>query len=316
MIPYHMYHFRTKQKISDLTESQYCDIIDLYNNHREEGSVKYEVNIKHVRREAAWWRDVACVMHIHRELEIVYVTEGVLDISLSGKTIRLTAGTMLYIEPLEPHSFISKESNMCCIIEYPPTLYQDFWTHLQQHTTENRIIEVSDAVRAYLHYLLPSPSVLRSDHAERLERNENYMRIIAHVIGYEFMTRCIWTHQPHMYDDTFIEALIYISNNLKNKLSLTAISQHVGIAPETLCRKFAQFSSMSPNEYINYMRVCLAADDLRDGMTIAEAAMNNGFGSISNFNRSFKKVTSMTPTEYRRNTSEQSNSLWNGMVRF
>ena len=50
MISYHLYHFRTKQKISDLTESQYCDIIDLYYNHREEGSVKYEVNIEHVRR--------------------------------------------------------------------------------------------------------------------------------------------------------------------------------------------------------------------------------------------------------------------------
>ena len=36
MISYHLYRFRIKQKISDLTESQYCDIIDLYNNHREE----------------------------------------------------------------------------------------------------------------------------------------------------------------------------------------------------------------------------------------------------------------------------------------
>ena len=276
----------------------------------------YEINTNYIRREAAWWHNVKCVMHIHAEMEIIYVTEGMLHMTIAGTALVLSAGQMIYVEPYEPHSFHSTEDNTCCIIEFPPTFSPMFWEQIQHHTTDNRMVELHESVVSYLDYLLPPRLVLRTEKEERKELSESYMKLVAQVLTHEFMTRCRFRYAEKSYDDIFIDALIYISRNLANKLSLTDVAYHVGVAPETLCRRFSQSSSMSFNEYIRYMRVCMAADHLRDGQSVFEAAMSAGFGSISNFNRMFKKVTSMTPMQYRNLSSQEQRSVWNGVVRF
>lgn len=276
----------------------------------------YEINTEYIRREAAWWRNVECIMHIHAELEIVYVTEGVLSMTIAGTAYELDVGQMIYIEPYEPHAFHSAQENTCCIIEFSPSLSPIFWNQLQHHTTDNRIVKLPAPVTAYLDYLLPPQTVLRTEKEERNELNETYMQLIAQVLTNEFMTRCRFRYADKSYDDIYIAALIHISRNLDSKLSLSDVARQVGVAPETLSRRFSQNSSMGFNEYVRYMRVCTAADYLQKGRSVSEAAMSAGFGSISNFNRMFKKVTSITPMQYRNLPPEKQKSIWNGVVRF
>ncbi len=276
----------------------------------------YEINTDYRRREIAWWHNVEYVVHVHSDIEIIYVAEGTLNLTLSGTTFDLHAGQMIYIEPFETHSFRSNEDNISCIIEFAPIHAPTFWNQIQHHTTDNRIVDLPNQVITYLDYLLPSRSVFRTDGTERKDLNDTYMRLVAQVLTHEFMTRCRYHYADHSYDDIYAKALAYILKNLESKLSLTDVAHHIGIAPETLSRWFSQNSNMGFNEYICYMRVCTAAEYLMEGRPVSEAAMSAGFGSISNFNRTFKKVTSMTPSEYRSSIATQSDKLWNGMVRF
>lgn len=276
----------------------------------------YKTNTEFIRREAAWWHNVECVVHIHAWLEIVYVTEGTLSMTVAGTAYDLKAKEMVYIEPYEPHTFHSVQDNVCCIIEFPTSLSPVFWDRLQHHTTDTRVVELPVPVAAYLDYLLPPPTVLRTDTKERQELNETYIQLIAQVLTNEFMTRCRFRYANKNYDDIYIAALIYISQNLNSKFSLSDVAHHIGVAPETLSRRFSKNSSMGFNEYVHYMRVCTAADYLQKGRSVSEAAMNAGFGSTSSFNRMFKKVTSMTPMQYRNLPPEEQVSVWNGIVHF
>jgi len=276
----------------------------------------YEINTDYRRREIAWWHNVEYVLHIHRDIEIIYVAEGILNLTVTDKTFHLQAGQIIYIEPFEPHSFRSDEDNTSCIIEFSPTHAPAFWQQIQHHTTDNRIVDLPEPVITYLDYLLPPRSVLRTDGTERKDLSEAYMSLVVQVLTREFMTRCRFQYADHSYEDIYAEAFAYILKNIERKLTLTDVAHHIGVAPETLSRWFSQNSSMGFNEYVRYMRVCTAADYLQKGRSVSEAAMSAGFGSISNFNRMFKKVTSMTPMQYRNLPPEKQKSIWNGVVRF
>lgn len=54
--------------------------------------------------------------------------------------------------------------------------------------------------------------------------------------------------------------------------------------------------------YINEKRVTLAREPLstRSDMTVLVVSLECGFNTISNFNTTFRKMTGMSPTEYRK----------------
>lgn len=65
-------------------------------------------------------------------------------------------------------------------------------------------------------------------------------------------------------------------------------------------REFRALTGLSPNEFINRLRVQHAMDLLRStSRTVIDIAESSGFGSLSAFNKQFKRYTEASPREYR-----------------
>lgn len=100
--------------------------------------------------------------------------------------------------------------------------------------------------------------------------------------------------------DAFITtSKLYLNPNL----SLELIADELGVGASTLSKAInAEDSSFS--DYINNLRVAEAKNILLDkefnNYTIVAIGLECGFNSKSTFYSSFKKVTSKTPSEYRR----------------
>ena len=68
-----------------------------------------------------------------------------------------------------------------------------------------------------------------------------------------------------------------------------------------LCRFFKDYTSRTPIDYINNLRIEAACHELTSGdMTITEAAIECGFNDISYFSKMFKKYKGITPREYSK----------------
>ena len=66
------------------------------------------------------------------------------------------------------------------------------------------------------------------------------------------------------------------------------------------CRFFKSQIGMTAIEYLNYYRIGVACDMLKDGiLPISEIATECGYNNISYFNRTFRKYMHCTPGEYR-----------------
>lgn len=104
--------------------------------------------------------------------------------------------------------------------------------------------------------------------------------------------------QIHSY---VMKTMQYIDENyMDQNLSLDKISDYLGIHKDYVSRLFKASKSMSVLEYINSVRMQHAIDFLeKTELTVREVAKEVGIGSVQTFNRIFKKMTGVSPSQYR-----------------
>jgi AraC-like DNA-binding protein len=92
----------------------------------------------------------------------------------------------------------------------------------------------------------------------------------------------------------------YISDRYAEELSLLKIAAHFGLNPSYFSRLFTKHTGKHVFEYLNSIRIrksCLLLK--RSSLSILEIAFSVGYNNLSHFNRYFRRVTGMSPREFR-----------------
>lgn len=96
------------------------------------------------------------------------------------------------------------------------------------------------------------------------------------------------------------KAVQYIQDNYAEKITIQDIADHVRIHPSYLSSIFRKSLNQSVNSYINFHRINIAKQLLRNSNTsITDIALQTGFYDAQHFLKTFKKNTGFTPSEYR-----------------
>jgi AraC-like DNA-binding protein len=94
-----------------------------------------------------------------------------------------------------------------------------------------------------------------------------------------------------------------MDSSLDEKLSLSNLSQDLGMSAAHLSRAFKQSTGVSPHSYFNKRRIERASQLLRDtSMSVTEIALVCGYASGSHLSTSFRQEVTVPPLVYR--------SLW------
>jgi AraC family transcriptional regulator len=92
----------------------------------------------------------------------------------------------------------------------------------------------------------------------------------------------------------------YIDTRLGSDLNLAELSALAAMSKYHFLRTFKQASGMTPHQYILGRRLRAAAAALRTTrIPVARVAADQGFGNLSTFNHSFRRLMGVTPTAYR-----------------
>lgn len=103
------------------------------------------------------------------------------------------------------------------------------------------------------------------------------------------------------YQYQLTQVINYIGKHLDEELSLDCLSEVFGTSKFHFHRLFTALTGLSLQQYIRWLRLKRAADQLivaKDN-SIINIAINAGFESHEAFSRAFKKVSGLTPSQYR-----------------
>ena len=102
-------------------------------------------------------------------------------------------------------------------------------------------------------------------------------------------------------DDPIQKALEYIVQHFQEDISLKEMLSITNMSNSAFCNSFRKVSRMTFKEYLLNVRVGYACKLLtEDALNISQIAYSCGFENLSNFNRQFKKIKKITPSQFQK----------------
>ena len=99
----------------------------------------------------------------------------------------------------------------------------------------------------------------------------------------------------------FKDLLVWIQTHPGESLEVERLADKIGMSPRNFARKFREEVGETPGRYVQRARIEAARRDLEDSHhDLARIALRCGFGSAEVMRRSFVKLLSVSPGEYRK----------------
>ena len=93
----------------------------------------------------------------------------------------------------------------------------------------------------------------------------------------------------------------FIAKNFLDDIECVDIAAAADIHPKYAMSVFRKATGMTLNEYVNLLRLSYAQALLvKEDVNVISVAMDSGFGSLSAFNKSFRKLAGMSPSDFRK----------------
>ena len=98
-----------------------------------------------------------------------------------------------------------------------------------------------------------------------------------------------------------LRVINYVRNHYNEEITLTDMADMIEITPEYLSRLFNQEMKINFNSFVKNFRISMAKRLLMNtNYQIAEVAEKTGFHDSKYFNKVFKSVCGLTPSEYKK----------------
>ncbi len=134
---------------------------------------------------------------------------------------------------------------------------------------------------------------------ERYESIVTLLRVFARQLGDSAATLLLQAAPQE--PEAVHRARYYVRDNLGERITLEEVARHVGLSQHHFSRLFRQASGLTLTEYINRSRIEAARQLLlKADARVSEVAFEVGYQSLSQFNRSFLRITGRSPLDYRR----------------
>lgn len=109
------------------------------------------------------------------------------------------------------------------------------------------------------------------------------------------------------YNFNVNKAIKYIEDNYNKSINLDALCSTININKSYFCTIFKEHTGKTFSRYLSHYRIKKSKELLKTtDLSITDIALSVGFNSVNYFNNNFKRLTDMTPAQYRnKHHSEQ-----------
>jgi AraC-like DNA-binding protein/mannose-6-phosphate isomerase-like protein (cupin superfamily) len=252
--------------------------------------------------------------HWHAQVEVNFVFRGTMEYHMHGHAVALKAGDVCLFWGGLPHQVVDTSDDAFFIAIHLPLVHffrlrlASELSHKLMHgaTLLSDVADASDqaSFRRWSDYI-------RSDHPGRREHAVDELLLRIERMQFE-------SHQliePAGMIEGLAEPIdmqsfhnigqicAFITENFREDIDSVDIASSADIHPKYAMSVFKKSTGMTLNEYVNLLRLSYAqALLMREDGNVLRVAMESGFGSLSAFNKSFRKIAGKSPSDFRRDS--------------
>ncbi len=104
-------------------------------------------------------------------------------------------------------------------------------------------------------------------------------------------------------DELIAEIIKYAETNYKTIIGMDQLAEHFGMSRTTLFNKVKSATGQSPLDFVRQVKLKLAAEMLRKGYSVSEAAYEIGYSDVKYFSKLYRQIFGYNPSEEKRNTN-------------
>ena len=233
----------------------------------------------------------------HSYWELTYVDKGELLTTIDGVSYHLKQGDLIFYAPMQFHtqSTFEKISSSYLTINFKMnfnhadllcnkifSIQRDSYfivTRLIEELSNNNLYS-DDLSLCYLKELIIQ--MLRLDNSHFHSKPT--------------------THMQQTYENELLnDILLYIDDNIYEKISVSTLCDHFCISTSMLHSLFRKNMNNTAKNYINELKLSKSKELIRNSThTLSEISEMLGFSSIHYFSKKFKSYFNISPTEYSK----------------
>lgn len=219
--------------------------------------------------------------HFHDSVEVLFMLSGECEACVNAVNKRIKKGDLVFIDGYDIHSFVSEDMNGYSVV--------------MSNTFLNLFKELNGTFDTFLHVEGENFDKL----TRFLEENHTVTRFknpfLAQSFSCGFMGRLIelFELKPKNEDkrkNLIVKIMKYINKNYRLQISVGTVAKEFGYSENYLSAVFKKFSKLSFCDYLNFVRLSAVKEEmLRGELTLTEAILDCGFGSLNTYYRAKKR---------------------------
>lgn len=248
--------------------------------------------------------------HFHPEYEIVYISRGRGKRHIGDHISYYEDGDLLFLGPNLPHFGFTEEladDHFEVVVQMKEDfLGRDFF----QRPEMREINLLFERAKQGISYAGQTKEIVgqRLDRLielhsfDRLLELLSLLQVMAQAPDYKLLNAKGLAFEVSAQDHERMRSVYeYVENNFQQEINLDEAANRVSMTVPAFCRYFKKLTNKTFIQFTNEYRVAYACRLLgNEDEGIATVSFESGFNNLSHFNKQFKKITGLSPREYRK----------------
>jgi len=238
------------------------------------------------------------VANWHKNIEAFVITGGTGYIRCGIREYELTAGSLVVVNSGTVHRIYSSEG-----IDYYCVIVDDAFCKENGLDTEHARFEE--------HFFDANTEKIYMKMIDLLQKNDSENQLQIAKTRHAVLSLLIDLYEHHLVgvteqefaqsrpDEYVKKAILYINEAYASPIALEDIAKAVGISKFHLSREFKKYTNQTLFTYLNTIRCKNAELCIQRGMSVTQAAYENGFETLSYFSRIYKSLMGNPPSQIR-----------------